>query len=224
MAFSFQAASDLCLFLSTTDGVSEAHYKLSRMEPDCDEFSPSPFIRCCFVSLQLTARLDVLDTSFADNTPPFSPEESASYAQASLTGHIPAISAILSCSDQYLARQPSREEPAERSASYSPFAEMGGRAAAVQEANQCQTESAVSFGDTGNTLKVNTCWFNLTSCEQNVNLNKSFAVRTLSELGYASLRTFVFNLVLTVESLNPRVSQRRKPGFGICSSVFNLPL
>lgn len=125
----------------------------------------------CFVSLQLTARLNVLDEhpSFAassdstDNSPAFPPEKSASYTPASLTGHIPAISAILSCSDQYLARHPSQEELAERSDSYGPFAEAGGRSAvqeAALESNQCQMDSAICFGDTLK-VKYKSCYFTI---------------------------------------------------------------
>uniref|UniRef100_A0A1A8AHU6 Multiple PDZ domain protein n=1 Tax=Nothobranchius furzeri TaxID=105023 RepID=A0A1A8AHU6_NOTFU len=100
---------------------------------------------------RLTARLNVLDEhpSFTDNAPVFSPEKSASYDPESLTGHIPAINALLSSSDQYLAQNPSAEEPVECSDSYGPLAEMGGRSA-VQEASvdlgHCQIEPFEDIG------------------------------------------------------------------------------
>uniref|UniRef100_A0A1A8C4C3 Multiple PDZ domain protein n=2 Tax=Nothobranchius kadleci TaxID=1051664 RepID=A0A1A8C4C3_NOTKA len=100
---------------------------------------------------RLTARLNMLDEhpSFTDNAPVFSPEKSASYDPESLTGHIPAINALLSSSDQYLAQNPSAEEPVECSDSYSPLAEMGGRSA-VQEASvdlgHCQIEPFEDIG------------------------------------------------------------------------------
>ncbi|XP_061566606.1 multiple PDZ domain protein isoform X3 [Cololabis saira] len=110
---------------------------------------------------KLTARLNVLDehssfassSGFEDNTQAFSPETSASYTPASLTGHIPAITAILTSSDQYLAQQPSAGEPEECSNSYSTFSEAGGRSV-VQEApvepSHYQQEPVISFGDIGN--------------------------------------------------------------------------
>nr|XP_015802438.2 multiple PDZ domain protein isoform X1 [Nothobranchius furzeri] len=100
---------------------------------------------------RLTARLNVLDEhpSFTDNAPVFSPEKLASYDPESLTGHIPASNALLSSSDQYLAQNPSAEEPVECSDSYGPLAEMGGRSA-VQEASvdlgHCQIEPFEDIG------------------------------------------------------------------------------
>ncbi|KAM6909367.1 multiple PDZ domain protein [Xenentodon cancila] len=108
---------------------------------------------------KLTARLNVLDehssfassSGFADNTQAFSPENSASYTPASLTGHIPAITAILTSSDQYLAQQPSTEEPEECTNSYSTFAEAGGRSI-VQEApvEPFHYQKEPAFEDIGN--------------------------------------------------------------------------
>ncbi|XP_041840662.1 multiple PDZ domain protein-like isoform X5 [Melanotaenia boesemani] len=110
---------------------------------------------------KLTARLNVLDehpnfassSGFADNTEAFFPEKSTSYTPTSLTGHIPTINAILSGSDQYLAPQPSIEEPVESSNSYSQFPEIGARAI-VQEAPaehlHYQKDPAISYGDIGN--------------------------------------------------------------------------
>ncbi|XP_030578367.1 multiple PDZ domain protein [Archocentrus centrarchus] len=103
---------------------------------------------------KLTARLNLLDEHpcFADNTQVFSPEDSASYAPPSLTGHIPAFNAILSSSDQYLAQLPSTEEPAECSNSYSPFAEIGSRSYVQEEPAEplhYQTEPVISFGELG---------------------------------------------------------------------------
>lgn len=123
----------------------------------------------CFVSLQLTARLNVLDehssfassSGFADNTQAFSPEKSASYTSASLTGHVPAITAILTSSDQYLAQQPSKEEPLDCSNSYSTFDEAGGRSAnqeAPVEPPHYQKEPAISFGDIGHMMTFKVKW------------------------------------------------------------------
>uniref|UniRef100_A0A668W605 Multiple PDZ domain crumbs cell polarity complex component n=1 Tax=Oreochromis aureus TaxID=47969 RepID=A0A668W605_OREAU len=84
---------------------------------------------------KLTARLNLLEEHpcFADNTQVFSPEESTSYAPPSLTSHIPAFNAILSSSEQYLGQLPSKEEPADGTNSYSPFAEIGSRSNVLEE-------------------------------------------------------------------------------------------
>ncbi|KAM4536530.1 multiple PDZ domain protein isoform 3-T3 [Odontesthes bonariensis] len=113
---------------------------------------------------KLTARLNVLDehpsfatsSGFADSTQAFSPEKSASYTPASLTGHIPAINAILSGSDQYLAPHPSgtKEEPVECPDSFSPFAEIGTRSTARDSPVQpllYQKEPPIPLGNVGNT-------------------------------------------------------------------------
>ncbi|KAM9717233.1 multiple PDZ domain protein isoform 4-T4 [Menidia menidia] len=101
-----------------------------------------------------TAYLNVLDEhpGFADNTQEFSPEQSASYTPASLTGHIPAINAILSSSDQYLAQHPTgAREEAERSNSFSPFAETGTRSSGQDSPTESLLfqEPEISFGDIG---------------------------------------------------------------------------
>ncbi|CAG5929276.1 unnamed protein product [Menidia menidia] len=101
-----------------------------------------------------TAYLNVLDEhpGFADNTQEFSPEQSAPYTPASLTGHIPAINAILSSSDQYLAQHPSgAREEAERSNSFSPFAETGTRSSGQDSPTESLLfqEPEISFGDIG---------------------------------------------------------------------------
>jgi len=94
-------------------------------------------------------------SGFADSTQAFSPEKSASYTPASLTGHIPAINAILSGSDQFLAPHPSgtKEEPVESSDSFSPFAEIGTRSTIQDspvEPLLYLKEPAIPFGDVGN--------------------------------------------------------------------------
>ncbi|XP_072232113.1 multiple PDZ domain protein isoform X3 [Leuresthes tenuis] len=110
---------------------------------------------------KLTARLNVLDehpsfatsSGFADSTQAFSPEKSASYTPASLTGHIPAINAVLSGSDQFLAPHPSgsKAEPVESSDSFSAFAEIG---STIQDSPVepllYLKEPAIPFGDVGN--------------------------------------------------------------------------
>ncbi|CAI5668723.1 unnamed protein product [Oreochromis niloticus] len=103
---------------------------------------------------KLTARLNLLEEHpcFADNTQVFSPEESASYAPPSLTSHISAFNAILSSSEQYLGQLPSKEEPADGTNSYSPFAEIGSRSNVLEEPVESlnyQKEPAISFGEIG---------------------------------------------------------------------------
>ncbi|XP_039465440.1 multiple PDZ domain protein isoform X1 [Oreochromis aureus] len=103
---------------------------------------------------KLTARLNLLEEHpcFADNTQVFSPEESTSYAPPSLTSHIPAFNAILSSSEQYLGQLPSKEEPADGTNSYSPFAEIGSRSNVLEEPVESlnyQKEPAISFGEIG---------------------------------------------------------------------------
>ncbi|XP_032399925.1 multiple PDZ domain protein isoform X3 [Etheostoma spectabile] len=90
---------------------------------------------------KLTARLDLLDehpcfatpSGLVDNTQAFSPEKSASFSPPSLRGHGPTFNAILSSSDQFLARHTTKEEPVECSNSYSPFAEIGTRSSVPDE-------------------------------------------------------------------------------------------
>ncbi|XP_051799674.1 multiple PDZ domain protein isoform X6 [Acanthochromis polyacanthus] len=101
---------------------------------------------------KLTARLNLLDEHpcFADNTQAFSPEKSASYSPPGLMGHNPAFNAIVSSSEQYLAQQPSKEDPAEGSNSYSPFAELSSRSKVQEEPTESlhyQKEPVISFGD-----------------------------------------------------------------------------
>lgn len=156
--------SNLCHFLLASDGFSVAHYKEGTAAMEGDEFS---LLGSCltnrvgmfthlfyFVLLQLTARLNLLEEHpcFADNSQVFSPEESASYAPPSLTSHIPAFNAILSSSDQYLGQLPSKEEPADGTNSYSPFAEIGSRSNVLEEPVESlnyQKEPAISFGEIG---------------------------------------------------------------------------
>ncbi|XP_047241396.1 multiple PDZ domain protein isoform X4 [Girardinichthys multiradiatus] len=103
---------------------------------------------------KLTARLNVLEEhpGFGDDTPAFSAQKSASYTPATLTGHIPAINAILSSSDQYLATHPGEEqEPAERSDSCSLFAEIAAKPGDQEgpvEPPLHLSEPAISFRDT----------------------------------------------------------------------------
>uniref|UniRef100_A0A3Q2CB44 Multiple PDZ domain crumbs cell polarity complex component n=1 Tax=Cyprinodon variegatus TaxID=28743 RepID=A0A3Q2CB44_CYPVA len=98
---------------------------------------------------KLTARLNVLEEhpSFGDDTPALSIESLASYTTETLTGPIPAINAILSSSDQYLAKQPGEEQEAtECSDSYSLYAEIEAKAT-EEEAPVEQPEPAASFRD-----------------------------------------------------------------------------
>ncbi|KAM9836431.1 multiple PDZ domain protein [Aulostomus maculatus] len=109
---------------------------------------------------KLTARLDMLDehpcfstpSGLADNTQPFSPEKPASFTPPSLRGHVPAFNAILSGSDQFLAPCSSTEELADRSNTYSPFAEIGARSNVQVEAVESlkyQMEPTISYGEIG---------------------------------------------------------------------------
>uniref|UniRef100_A0AAQ4Q888 Multiple PDZ domain crumbs cell polarity complex component n=1 Tax=Gasterosteus aculeatus aculeatus TaxID=481459 RepID=A0AAQ4Q888_GASAC len=85
----------------------------------------------------LTARLDVLDEhlcfppppppDLADDTGPFSPEESAPFTPPSFRGRDRVFGGALSSSDQFLAQHDAREEPAESSNSYSSLTEIGTR-------------------------------------------------------------------------------------------------
>ncbi|MEQ2263998.1 hypothetical protein XENORESO_016914, partial [Xenotaenia resolanae] len=103
---------------------------------------------------KLTARLNVLEEhpGFGDDTPAFSAQKSASYTPATLTGHIPAINAILSSSDQYLATHPGEEqEPVERSDSCSLLAEIAAKPGDQEgpvEPPLHLSEPAISFRDT----------------------------------------------------------------------------
>ncbi|KAM3591253.1 uncharacterized protein V6R79_025536 [Siganus canaliculatus] len=95
---------------------------------------------------KLTARLDLLDEHpLADDTEAFSPETSAAFAPLTLRGHVPDFNALLSGSDQYLSKNSTEEKPAERSNSYSPFAELGTGSNAPDESE----ELPISFGDIG---------------------------------------------------------------------------
>ncbi|XP_036002397.1 multiple PDZ domain protein isoform X3 [Fundulus heteroclitus] len=103
---------------------------------------------------KLTARLNVLDEhpGFGDDTPAYSTEKLASYTSPTLTGHIPAINAILSSSDQYLAKHPGEEqEPAECSDSCSLFAELEAKPTDQDtpvEPPLCLVQADIPFGDT----------------------------------------------------------------------------
>ncbi|XP_024143747.1 multiple PDZ domain protein isoform X4 [Oryzias melastigma] len=103
---------------------------------------------------KLTARLK---PGFTDDTQVFPPDKFDSYSPASSTAHIPAISAILSSSDQYLAQSQSKEEQPEPSNLYSTLAEIEGRSI-DQEASmdplQYLKEPTISIGDVGNVLRL----------------------------------------------------------------------
>ncbi|KAF6738312.1 Multiple PDZ domain protein [Oryzias melastigma] len=108
---------------------------------------------------KLTARLNVLNEQpgFTDDTQVFPPDKFDSYSPASSAAHIPAISAILSSSDQYLAQSPSKEEQPEPSDLYSTLGEIEGRSI-DQEASmdplQYLKEPTISIGDVGNVLRL----------------------------------------------------------------------
>ncbi|XP_017269912.1 multiple PDZ domain protein isoform X3 [Kryptolebias marmoratus] len=106
---------------------------------------------------RLTARLNALDERRSLAAPSdFSPDKSASYAPASLTGHVPAVGAVLSCPDQYLAQRPGPEEAAGSSDSFGLLAETGGGPAvweAAEDSDQCRLGSAVCLGELGNPSK-----------------------------------------------------------------------
>ncbi|KAF0029404.1 hypothetical protein F2P81_018509 [Scophthalmus maximus] len=105
---------------------------------------------------KLTARLLDECPSFTtlsdlgDDDRAFSPEKSAPFTPPSFSGPVPAYNAALGSSDQYLARHVTKEEPAERSNSYSPFAEIGTRSNVQEEpvkSSHYQKEPPISFGD-----------------------------------------------------------------------------
>nr|UDP83078.1 MPDZ [Scophthalmus maximus] len=105
---------------------------------------------------KLTARLLDERPSFTtlsdlgDDDRAFSPEKSAPFTPPSFSGPVPAYNAALGSSDQYLARHVTKEEPAERSNSYSPFAEIGTRSNVQEEpvkSSHYQKEPPISFGD-----------------------------------------------------------------------------
>lgn len=117
----------------------------------------------CFVLLQLTARLDVLDEhlcfppppppDLADDTGPFSPEESAPFTPPSFRGRDRVFGGALSSSDQFLAQHDAREEPAESSNSYSSLTEIGTRLSLPDEPAEAlhyQQVPAMSLEDIGN--------------------------------------------------------------------------
>ncbi|KAM7377385.1 hypothetical protein PAMA_013935 [Pampus argenteus] len=107
---------------------------------------------------KLTARLELLDehprfgspSGLADNTQQFSPEKPASFTPPSLRGHVPAFNAALSSSNQYLVQHSSKDEPVDRSNTYSPFTEIETRSNVQEEPVESlhyQKEPAISFGD-----------------------------------------------------------------------------
>ncbi|KAM9426794.1 LOW QUALITY PROTEIN: multiple PDZ domain protein [Pholidichthys leucotaenia] len=86
------------------------------------------------------------------DTQAFSPEKLASHGPPSLTGHVPALSTIVSGSNQYLARHPGTEEPVECSNSYSPLREILSSANIQEEAVELlvyQKEPVITGGDVG---------------------------------------------------------------------------
>ncbi|XP_077962415.1 multiple PDZ domain protein isoform X26 [Gasterosteus aculeatus] len=111
----------------------------------------------------LTARLDVLDEhlcfppppppDLADDTGPFSPEESAPFTPPSFRGRDRVFGGALSSSDQFLAQHDAREEPAESSNSYSSLTEIGTRLSLPDEPAEAlhyQQVPAMSLEDIGN--------------------------------------------------------------------------
>lgn len=113
-------------------------------------------------SLQLTARLNVRSEhpGFTDDTQAFPPDKSDSFSPTSSTAHMPAVSAILSSSDQYLAQPQSKEEQPWPSSVYRTLTEIEGRSidreASVDPLHNLK-EAAISIGGVGNVLglKVN---------------------------------------------------------------------
>ncbi|XP_047191922.1 multiple PDZ domain protein isoform X6 [Scophthalmus maximus] len=116
---------------------------------------------------KLTARLLDECPSFTtlsdlgDDDRAFSPEKSAPFTPPSFSGPVPAYNAALGSSDQYLARHVTKEEPAERSNSYSPFAEIGTRSNVQEEpvkSSHYQKEPPISFGDIMMLMKDEEAW------------------------------------------------------------------
>lgn len=141
-----------CLQLAT-GGISMAHQKEGRTT-HCGAFIQLLCLCLFFLLclLQLPARLDLLHEHPRFAPPPSlsDPEKPASFTPPTLRGHIADFNAVLSGSDQYLARHVAKEEPEEFS--FSPFAELGTRSIIPEEPVESlhyQKESPMSFGDIG---------------------------------------------------------------------------
>ncbi|XP_078792261.1 multiple PDZ domain protein isoform X1 [Oryzias latipes] len=106
---------------------------------------------------KLTARLNVRSEhpGFTDDTQAFPPDKSDSFSPTSSTAHMPAVSAILSSSDQYLAQPQSKEEQPWPSSVYRTLTEIEGRSiereASVDPLHNLK-EGTISIGGVGNVL------------------------------------------------------------------------
>lgn len=135
----------------------------------------------------------------------FPPDKFDSYSPASSTAHIPAISAILSSSDQYLAQSQSKEEQPEPSNLYSTLAEIEGRSI-DQEASmdplQYLKEPTISIGDVGNVLR-------LKVTKKNLMDEKSLTFNLLYSSPLVWKPILLFHLLLRLNVLNYHPKGRR---------------